>query len=706
MSSAIQSPWEGAEGASSIANKGTYFPQARPSTPSFPNIDPIPSKDSLFRKVFCTTEEMKKEFVKFLTTIFFVLDEEKVLAFMGKLLADPNKSDEEIYNALKGNIKNLQKRFPLFHKLKSLFVLKKGLSGQAAALTKGLDAAKFRDYMEIYDRRYLKNLRAATGMPLDKNCIAVANNGEVGMRERLEAGALLARYPYRKHVGLNDEGCNPFTQPEASYRPIPDDEVEKESIDLLACLGGLHHIPKARMDAFISSMHRTLRPGAVLLMREHDAKDESLKDIAAAVHSFVNASDDVPWTVEQREVRDFRSMQEWTEVMSKHGFQQLSSKSLVLTDDPTKNAMTAFVKTPQTIDELRTAMNYRKIGKRPKDGTRATWIEWGNVRFSKQYAEFIQDHHDHAFDYVGHLRQHWQHFYHYIKEGMKDPEVKLSNLIFSDNMAMNIFILFTASLQCCLGAITSLPSRLVARWKHGPQWREVADLSTLEKFHASAEKEYSQFIEHTPFYMFDYMAKIKEMWRTVWHSSDGLISKSANTVSAAFSTISFLAKAAISAPVKAIYTSEANLEPDSIDMLIKDPNNELSGIIDRWNRAKDPVHQAKMNIETLYSTQDHYKLISVPRYRPFTEIAYYMSQAKSLEILEIGHQKEISIDVAVKGDAQTQPIEGAAVVYEQERLQSKEKMRFVTYQVQVASLAAFQQKVGVSNSGRIEYIHE
>jgi hypothetical protein len=51
--------------------------------------------------------------------------------------------------------------------------------------------------------------------------------------------------------------------------------------------------------------------------------------------------------------------------------------------------------------------HHEKIGA-VKLGTRATWIEWGNVRFSKQYAHYIQDHHAYAFDFIGHMRQHWQ----------------------------------------------------------------------------------------------------------------------------------------------------------------------------------------------------------------------------------------------------------------------------------------------------------
>ena len=39
---------------------------------------------------------MKAEFVKFLKTIFFQLDEKKVIQEMEKILADPGKTDEQV----------------------------------------------------------------------------------------------------------------------------------------------------------------------------------------------------------------------------------------------------------------------------------------------------------------------------------------------------------------------------------------------------------------------------------------------------------------------------------------------------------------------------------------------------------------------------------------------------------------------------------
>lgn len=686
--------------------------QTMPQTANIPAPAAIAqTSPSDFRHVFQTSDKMKSEFVKFLKTIFYQLDDKKVLALMEELLADPLKSDEDIYKELLARIHSTKKTAPILSKLWSLSVLKHGMGKQAVQLLKGFQPKKFHDYMEIYDRRYVKTLRKIAKLPLDGKVVAVCNQPEVGMVDKIQAGALFSSYPYQQHVPLNDSDCtDPFMQPEKTHAPIGE-EVEDNSIDLIGCLGGLHHIPADRVDAFVQSLHRKLRPGSVILMRDHNVKDqaetgqskEDIRAIAAVVHTFVNAADGVSWEVEKKEIREFKSAEEWTALMHKHGFTRISNQALVLPDDPTENAMMAFIKTPTSLEELQQALSYRNDYTRPKDGTRATWIEWGNVRFAKQYAAYIQNHHTYAFDYIGHMRQHWKHFYHYIKESAKDPEVSLKELILSDNFAMNAFILFTASLHCGISAATAFPSALLARWKHGKQWRDVCHLSALEKFEAENEKAYSEFIDHTPFYMYPYMDKMKQMWAAVLNPSDTIKTRIINSLSAIPSSIGFMAKALASFPVRSIYTAEANQEPDTIKILISDPHHELNGVIARWEKEKNAQTEQKCKIEVIHSTPDGYKLVSVPRYRPFTKICGYLSETSSLQLLEIGGQKEISVDLLMDKLQTIPAIDGAQFVYALDKLQDEQQRKYLTYQVQVAALKHFQRAVSLE---KIEYIHE
>ena len=642
--------------------------------------------ESPFRRVF-GSEHLQSEFVKFLKTIFYQLDDQKVLAEMDRILSDPTKSDQQIYEELVARIDTMRNRFPaIFHQLKSLSVLQKGMGLQAAQLMKNFRGETFHNYSEIYFRRYLKTIQKAAGLALNGKIFDVSDKPYDGsFKERLEAGALLSSYPYRTHVSLNDPDCiNPDTQPEKTHKPIGD-AVEDGSLDFVACLGGLHHIPAERVGPFVDSMKRKLRPGGVVLLRDHNVTTPELRDIASVVHSFVNATGGVSWEAESREVREFHSAEHWTQLMEAHHFTRISPENLVLQDDPTQNGMMAFVKTPTNLAELQIAGSYRKDCIRPPDATRATWIEWGNVRYSKQYAEFIQNHHSYAFDYLGHLKQHWTYFNNYIKESRKD--LPLKDIVFSDNFAMNAFILSSTSLQCLSGYVGSLPSMLASRLTNGKNWRQATDLTALEKYEAGVEKEYSEYIDHTPCYMFPYLSKVKGLWNTVWNSKESTWTKLTSSISAASSTVRLALTAAVCAPVRSLYTQDGqSVEPDRVSILVHDPEDQFQ------------------NGQVVYQTADGHKLLLVPRYRPFTELCKELGVNENVQLLEIGGQPKVTVDVQYQPHENTvKSAPGARLLYEMDKLQDGAQRRYATYEVNVQDLARFERSVGIE---KVEYVHE
>lgn len=654
------------------------------------NTAPV-SPNSVFREVF-GDEGQRKEFAKFIRTIFYRLDEGKVFAKMDELLKT-NKSDQEIYEDLVRNIDSLNKRFSGIRRIWSLFVLKIGMGKQAKEFLKDYDKSRFNDYLEVYDRRYLNRLRADAKLPLKGKVISVCDKADFGMGERIQAGAWFSSYPYKKEnfVPLNDANCqNPLLEVEKTHKPISADEVKDNSVDLIGCLGGLHHVPAERMPEFSQSLARVLRPGGVMLFRDHNVTTSKVAAIASMVHTFVNIADKQPWEVESKEVRNFVSMETWEKYLRRSGFTRVSPKCLVLKDDPTENGMAIFVKTPKTVDELKSAMQYRTDGLRSKQGTRATWIEWGNVRSAKEYASFLQNHHAFAFDYIGHLRQHWQHFYHYVKENLKDPEVSNLGFLFSGDMAMNLFILTTATLQLGSSAITSLPGLCMARWNDGKDWRTVNNLTAYERYEAHVEKEYSSFIDETPFYQFPYLSKIGGLWKAIWGSKEGIGTKLLTSLYAVSSSVSYIAKAAISWPIRKIYTSEAALEPDRVRVLVNDPHNLAEHYMEFQKQDKPNTR-----IEIMLASEDGHKMLSVPRYVPFTQFCQKMA-ANNIQVLEIGGQKQITVDVLQSKNSgkldseiyRTEGPQGSATVY-------------ATHQIGVDLLTNFLQ-----TKHNVVYIHE
>lgn len=652
---------------------------------------------SSFRTVF-GSKDLRGEFAKFLRTIFYQLDEKKFFSRIDQILSDPLKGDREIYEEMSAHIHEMRRSFPaIFWKLKALSVLQKGMGLQTAQLLRNARPEAFQNYLEVYFRRYLTTIRKAANLPLNGRIFDVSDKPYAGtIQEKLEAGSWFSKYPYRTHVSLNDADCkDPAAEPEKTHKPIGE-EVPDDQIDLISCLGGLHHIPEERVEGFVESMHRKLKPGGVVLLRDHNVTTPALHAIASVVHSVVNAEAGVPWAIESKEVRNFQSAAHWTELMERHHFTRISPENLVLPDDPTQNGMMIFVKNPENLEELRIAAQHRKDCIRPIDGTKATWIEWGNVRYSKQFAEFIQDRHAYAFDYLGHLKQHWVHFSNYFKEARKDLSLK-DTIFASDNFSMNLFIALATTVQCLTGFVGALPSRLIARVQYGVNWRNATDLTDLERYQASVEKEYSEFIDHTPSYMFPYVSKIQGLWSSIYRSNESLAVRTASVVNALFASAGLLAKAAICAFLRFLYTKDGGfVEPDRVAILIEDPYNQV-------HSGERVIGDKAENIEVLHRTPDDYKLVLVPRYRPFTELCKELAFNGDVRLIEIGSQRTVTVDVLHKLEDNADISSRSEMIYETPRLQDPQQRTYRTYKVPVEDLAVFQRLAGIE---KIEYVHE
>ncbi len=601
---------------------------------------------SRYRTVFQSSRAQKKAFVNFLCTIFHQLDEKKVLEEMENILSNSRLSDKEIYEELVRRMPKMKKSFRALLQIKALNVLKKGMGLQAKTLLKKFDKTRIHDYMEIYDRRYLDVLRKIGGLALDGRTIGMTDTPTTGLLDRVQAGALLSTYPYKESIPLRN------------YGPI-EEQIE---LDLIGCLGGLHHIPELLVGPFLDSLHQKLRPGAPLLLRDHDVTNRHIKALVSVVHSFVNAADGVPYQEEADEVREFKTAADWTAIMQQHGFVKVAGgNGLVLEDDPTANGMMAFVKAPTSLEELQEAARYRANAIRPIDATKATWLEWGNVRFSKAYAEFIRTHHAYEFDYLGHMGQHITHFKQYLKGR------SFRQILKADNLPMNLFILTTTVIQCSLAYLLALPSKLIAN-RFGAR-----ALTQLEIYEAALEQEYSTFIDQTPFYKFPYIQKIQRLWQaTEWFTLLPAIS----------TTISLLAKALISAPIRYFYSSEGNIEPSTTSMIIFDPDNVITDSITE---------------KVIYTTPDGYKLLSCQRYRPFTAFCKHLATLPRVSIFEIGGRDKVSVDLLLPQDSRTP--EGFTPEYTLPKLQDPEQRRYETHLIDVMRLRNLPQDL-------IDYVHE
>ena len=83
----------------------------------------------------------------------------------------------------------------------------------------------------------------------------------------------------------------------------------------------LHHIPEENLSSILAEINRVMKPGGVLILREHDVKDNDQVDLLNVMHSFY----DYVWTNKPIEKKDqwdtnYKDNIEWTNLLKNNKF--------------------------------------------------------------------------------------------------------------------------------------------------------------------------------------------------------------------------------------------------------------------------------------------------------------------------------------------------------------------------------------------------
>ena len=132
------------------------------------------------------------------------------------------------------------------------------------------------------------------------------------------------------------------------YLPLNNDEplpaaIPDASVDLVTCYMGLHRIPLDRLDAFVRSIVRVLRPGAVFILREHDVTTPAMHTFVSLVHTVFNAGRHQSWDANRREGRHFRPIAGWVAYLGERGLRDKGLRELQA-NDPSDNVLLTFNK--------------------------------------------------------------------------------------------------------------------------------------------------------------------------------------------------------------------------------------------------------------------------------------------------------------------------------------------------------------------------
>jgi SAM-dependent methyltransferase len=293
-------------------------------TPTEQNVYAIAGRSN-FRAIY-GNPQLKAAFLLFLQNVFHLYPEDRLHDLIDEVTATA-ASDRQIYALLQARLPDIK---PLLgdvtYAIPALWKQKAEMTRQTLALLGR--QRRIEGYMELGTTgRYLSRLRSALDLSGDVVLVhsAAPSYSAIDIAER-EQIAQIGRF-----VPMND------------YAPISPSAIADESLDLVTNFIGFHHAPPAKRDAFVSSIHRILRRGGRLILRDHDVNSEDMNRMVALAHDVFNMGTGINWSVNQSEIRNFTSLGDQVPYLENLGFRKVG-ETLYQSGDPTHNALMEFVR--------------------------------------------------------------------------------------------------------------------------------------------------------------------------------------------------------------------------------------------------------------------------------------------------------------------------------------------------------------------------
>jgi SAM-dependent methyltransferase len=279
---------------------------------------------SKFKAVF-NDAKWSGDFYRFLEVIFHLYPEDKFHQLI-KEETTAKVTDEEIYKSVQSKLSGIKPFLSEFtYALPALKKQKKEITRQTIELLG--DKKQIDGYVEIGSTgRYISRLRKE--IKVDEPIYLVNDlsptNSPGDIMERGQLGKL------GTFIDLN------------GYNPISN-VIADNSIDLVACYIGLHHCPVDKLDSFINSIHRIIRPGGAFIIRDHDVKTPQMADFVSLVHTVFNVGLNESWDFETKDFKNFKPVDEWAKIIENHGFKD-AGKRILQDNDPSDNTLMLFTK--------------------------------------------------------------------------------------------------------------------------------------------------------------------------------------------------------------------------------------------------------------------------------------------------------------------------------------------------------------------------
>jgi SAM-dependent methyltransferase len=265
-------------------------------------------------------------FLLFLTNVFHLFPEDRLHRLI-EVAANTGRTDREIYALVQSRLPEIK---PFLAELRlALPALAKQKDEMAAETLELLGPRRAIDgYLEIGSTgRYASRLKENLALRGD---LVLLHDRAPGYspEDIVERGALLK---IGRFVPMGD------------YAPVPASAVPDRSLDLVANYIGFHHSPLSKLDRFVASLHRVLRPGGRMIVRDHDVASPEMNRMVALAHDVFNMGLNTPWPVNRGELRHFTANAGLTAYLESRGFKG-DGRRLFQKGDPTRNALMVFTR--------------------------------------------------------------------------------------------------------------------------------------------------------------------------------------------------------------------------------------------------------------------------------------------------------------------------------------------------------------------------
>jgi SAM-dependent methyltransferase len=270
-------------------------------------------------------EKLRNSFLAFLQNVFSIFPAERFHSLITEITRSA-PHDKDIYLDGQNRLSEIKPfASEVRHALPALFHQTKIVGQQLQHLLEG--RSEINGYMEIGSKGgYIAYAKSRLNLKGDVVLLNTAA-ASYGLGDIFERRGVIK---VGRFVGLND------------YAPISEADVKTASLDVVCNPIGFHHSPPDKRDAFVRSIRRCLREGGNLIVRDHDVDSPAMNHMVALAHDVFNMGLKNAWDYNQREIRNFTSLNELSDYLVRFGFRP-PGQALYQDGDPTQNALISFI---------------------------------------------------------------------------------------------------------------------------------------------------------------------------------------------------------------------------------------------------------------------------------------------------------------------------------------------------------------------------